>query len=235
MAHREAGSRQVGWPRAALDRAAKILGSMFGFTPPLATVAVGEIDFRPSTMLAATRGSSQPSPNPKGVPHVYPELSAQDGLDAFVALYERASPSVFRVVVAVTRSRDDAEEVTAEAFARAWKHWDQLDKFGNLEVWVVRTALRLHVSLWRRVRRREVFNLPERPAPPTPPEIDPKLRSAIKRLPRRQREVIALRYLMDLRPNEIAEVLGIAEKTVSVHHHRAIQTLHAMLEGEEVQ
>ncbi len=59
--------------------------------------------------------------------------------------------------------------------------------------------------------------------------IDPWLLRAVWRLPKRQREVVALRVLLDLSELRTAEALGISQATVGVHLHRALETLRTSL------
>lgn len=59
---------------------------------------------------------------------------------------------------------------------------------------------------------------------------DARFWGKVRRLPRRQREVIVLRYVDELTDPEIAHVLGCSESTVRVHAHRATTTL-AKTEG----
>ena len=55
--------------------------------------------------------------------------------------------------------------------------------------------------------------------------MDPAVVSALRRLPSRQREVIALRVFLDLDTNTTAEILGIAPGTVKAHLSRAVTAL----------
>jgi RNA polymerase sigma factor (sigma-70 family) len=55
--------------------------------------------------------------------------------------------------------------------------------------------------------------------------VDPALLAMLRRLPRRQREVIALRVFLDLDTESTAKTLGIAPGTVTAHLSRAIATL----------
>ena len=55
--------------------------------------------------------------------------------------------------------------------------------------------------------------------------LDSSLVAALRRLPVRQREVIALRLLLDLDTSTTAEMLGISGSTVTTHLHRAIGAL----------
>jgi RNA polymerase sigma-70 factor (ECF subfamily) len=148
---------------------------------------------------------------------------------AFVAFYEEAKDPVFRMVLAWTGDRGQAEDVTTEAFLRAYERWDKVRAHPNPRAWVARTARNLYRSRWRRVARHETADVPDVIVPPPQEPFDPKLSQAILALPRRQREIVVLRYLGDFSPSEIAEVLEISAKTVSVHHHRAMQALRAAL------
>jgi RNA polymerase sigma factor (sigma-70 family) len=97
---------------------------------------------------------------------------------------------------------------------------------------VVRTALNAHISRWRR-RRREVLvadaaALADRPANAGDADddsIDPRIKAALMRLPARQRQVVALRVLLDLDTRRTAEVLGISPNTVMAHMAHAIAAL----------
>ncbi len=65
------------------------------------------------------------------------------------------------LVVAVGRP-DLAEDLLAEAFARAYARWQTVLKHSAPEAWVMRTALKLNVSWWRHLRReRPLDGLPE--------------------------------------------------------------------------
>jgi DNA-directed RNA polymerase specialized sigma24 family protein len=105
---------------------------------------------------------------------------------------------------------------------------------------VIRTALNVNVSRWRR-RRREIFVAD--PAAGTHPQagedagspVDPRIMAALMRLPVRQREVVALRLFLDLDTARTAEVLGIAPSTVKAHLARALAALREVLIAEQEQ
>jgi RNA polymerase sigma-70 factor (sigma-E family) len=149
----------------------------------------------------------------------------EDELD-FVAFYEASRDSCLRAVVATVGDRRLAEELVSEAFARAWTSWRMVRHHPAPKAWVLRTAMNLRVSLWRR-RRREVPLFGQ--DPPMKGEadnsIDATLIAALRRLPTRQREVITLRVLLDLDTETTAKVLGIAAGTVMSHLSRAASAL----------
>lgn len=62
-------------------------------------------------------------------------------------------------------------------------------------------------------------------AAPAAAEVDPDLLKAVADLPTQQRAVVAYRYLLGLRPREVADTLGIDRRTESEHHRRAMKTL----------
>jgi DNA-directed RNA polymerase specialized sigma24 family protein len=103
---------------------------------------------------------------------------------------------------------------------------------------VVRTALNLNVSRWRR-HRREVpvpdpgmlAGWPAAAADAQDP-VDPQIMAALLRLPARQRQVIALRLILDLDTRETAQVLGITPNTVMAHMARALAALRSDLVPE---
>jgi RNA polymerase sigma-70 factor (sigma-E family) len=148
----------------------------------------------------------------------------------FASFYEQARDDCYRTILAVTGDAGTAEDVTAEAFARAWASWHKVRQHPAPRAWVIRTALNANISSWRRTRRempladyheaagRDEFNNSA---------VDPALMTALRRLPRRQREVVALRIFLDLNSATTATVLGIAPGTVMAHMARAMGSLRA--------
>lgn len=153
--------------------------------------------------------------------------------DDFVKFYEAARDDCLRTVYASTRDLPLAEDLVAEAFARAWVHWRRVSSHPAPRAWIVRTALNAHITAWRR-RRRELpwmrLASVERSAPDlAATSIDADLLEAILRLPERQRQVLALRVFLDLDTATTAELLHIAPGTASAHLARAIAQLRTEL------
>ncbi len=118
-------------------------------------------------------------------------------------------------MLASTGDRHAAEELVAEAFARAWAAWGKVSRYQAPQAWVVRTALNAGVSSWRK-RRREVplesGQLPEPGAAENQADSEQvdTVMAVLARLPQRQREIVALRFFLDLDTATTAQVLGIA-------------------------
>jgi len=118
-----------------------------------------------------------------------------------------------------------AEDAVQEALVRAWIRSERGEHVESLPGWVAAVALNLTRSGWRRTmaERRARRRLPERSAPfvAAPSEEHVDVAQALEALPRRQREVAVLRYLLEMSTAEVAAVLGISEGTVKSSLARA--------------
>jgi RNA polymerase sigma-70 factor (ECF subfamily) len=144
----------------------------------------------------------------------------------FADFFQASWESCLRALVAVVGSPALAEDQVAEAFAKAWASWPKLRRHPAPQAWVVRTALNTGASWWRR-RRRELPLADHDLTAASDPDggLDAILLTAIWRLPRRQREVIALRIFLDLDTATIASQLGIEAGTVRMHLSRGVTAL----------
>jgi RNA polymerase sigma-70 factor (sigma-E family) len=150
----------------------------------------------------------------------------------FADFYAEAKDDCLRAVLASTGDRHLAEDLVAEAFAKAWASWRTVARHPAPRAWVVRTALNTRTSWWRR-RRREVSwdgqeqRVGERNEADT--ITDGPLLNALRDLPTRQRQVVALRIFLDLDTETTAKILNIAAGTVTAHLARATSTLREQL------
>jgi RNA polymerase sigma-70 factor (sigma-E family) len=144
----------------------------------------------------------------------------------FAEFYESSWDPCLRAVVATVGSAQLAEDLVAEAFARAWVSWRKVSRHPAPRAWVVCTALNTGVSWWRR-RSRELPLADHDAAAPADrgDGVDATLLAALRRLPARQREVVALRVFLDLDTETTARQLGIAPGTVTAHLSRAVAAL----------
>jgi len=142
---------------------------------------------------------------------------------------ERALRLAWRLV-----GGDDAaaQDVTQEAFIRAWRGLGRFRGEAKLSTWLYRIVVRQAANhrRWRGVRERWGGAYPEEAADPRPrPYGDPGLRrrlaAALGTLSRGQRESFVLVHLEGFTVNEAAEVLGKAPGTVKSHLHRALAKL----------
>jgi RNA polymerase sigma-70 factor (sigma-E family) len=144
----------------------------------------------------------------------------------FEGFYAAARDDCLRIVLISVGDRQLAEDLVAEAFTRAWMSWPRVREHPSPRAWVVRTALNVHVSWWRRRRREVALASRENVATASHyPRLDGSLVTALQRLPRRQREVIVLRLLLDLDTATTARTLGMPAGTVASHLHRGLTAL----------
>jgi DNA-directed RNA polymerase specialized sigma24 family protein len=148
----------------------------------------------------------------------------------FADFFEASWDPCLRAVVAVVGSPQLAEDQVAEAFARAFASWRKVGRHPAPRAWVVRTALNTGASWWHRRSRELPLADHDVTAPGDPGDgVSAAMLAALRRLPARQREVIALRVFLDLDIETIARQLDIAPATVRVHLSRAVAALRQLV------
>lgn len=151
----------------------------------------------------------------------------------FADFYRDAKDDCLRTVVISTGDRDLAQDLVAEAFARACASWRKVARHPNPRAWVVRTALNVHTDRWRTRRREMPLAAPADTGTHDADPADPAIIAAVRRLPERQRQVVALRLFLDLDTDTTAETLGISPGTVKAHLFRALAALREDLKLKE--
>jgi RNA polymerase sigma-70 factor (ECF subfamily) len=138
------------------------------------------------------------------------------GEDFVRELYDASYRRLVGQLTAVTGSREEAEDVVQEAFARALLHARDLAHLENPEAWLRTVAVNHARSRWRRLRRFAGL-LPDL-VQDAPAETDTAagvdLLVALRSLPVGQREAIALHHLAGLPVHEVAATLHVPTGTV---------------------
>jgi RNA polymerase sigma-70 factor, ECF subfamily len=148
---------------------------------------------------------------------------------AFDSWYRDNYRRVYASVLVVSGDRGTTADAVDEAFARAWERWSRVAAMASPVGWTFTVARNeLRRAGRRRARERELTASSE-----VAPEIDVALWETIRSLPKRERELIALRYVARLTEPEIASTLGIAPGTVARGLHDARDRLRSMLAPEE--
>jgi RNA polymerase sigma-70 factor (ECF subfamily) len=151
--------------------------------------------------------------------------------DEFAEAAERHLDDVHAYLVYLTGDRATAEELTAETFARACERWRRFDpRRGSPRTWLCQlarsTALDHFRAEARRRRREDRFAAGEqRDAEVFGEGLSPELEAALARLSAAEREVVALRILLELDGEAAARVLGISATACSTRLSRALQKL----------
>jgi RNA polymerase sigma-70 factor (ECF subfamily) len=157
------------------------------------------------------------------------DANAQDASlsTLFEELYTRHYRDVFRYCLVLTRDRNDAEDIAAEAFVRAWGAWRRgREPSGQPLTWLLVIARHLATDRWRRLGRSLGLRAPAAPAA-SEHEVEALmwLEAVTRILTSRQREAIALRYHRDLTDAEIGQVMGLSESGVRSLVARALAVL----------
>lgn len=151
----------------------------------------------------------------------------------FEAWYEQAWKPCYRAVRAVTLNHADSEEVLAEAFTRAFEKVAELLDHPAPEAWIVTTALNLHKDRNKKLNNVKRFLFVQKDSYEMETiSLSDEMEKGLRSLPERQREVIALRVILELSSEETATQLGISVPTVSTHLRRGLEALRKTLNGE---
>jgi RNA polymerase sigma-70 factor (ECF subfamily) len=154
----------------------------------------------------------------------------------FEVVYEAEHNRLLRIAYALTGHWAAAEDLTQEAFLRLQQQWRRVSAYERPEAWLRRVLLNLATSRARRLAaeaRAAARFARERSTNPTVSEDTAEFWGAIRALPRRQAQVLALFYAEDRAIAEVAEILGCAEGTVRAHLHQGRETLRRRLALDE--
>jgi RNA polymerase sigma-70 factor, ECF subfamily len=163
--------------------------------------------------------------------------------EAFAALYVLYYESVLRKVSPLVKSRQEAEDVTSEAFLRAWNAIDRFEDRGvPILAWL--TTIAQNVALKQQKTRRPNLSLddltwlPDGLESPEDSAVRQSraslIRDSIGKLPKAQREVVSLRFLGHLSYDEVGIAVNKSTGTVRVLQHRALRALRNVLAGQGI-
>ncbi|GMQ93279.1 MAG: SigE family RNA polymerase sigma factor [Acidimicrobiia bacterium] len=151
--------------------------------------------------------------------------------DTFEEFYRHYYPRAVAVARVLAGART-AEDIAQDAFVAAYRRWDDIDQ---PEHWIMRVVANRSRSVLRRryTEARAIGKLASTlEEVPELSDSTEEFWSAVRGLPRRQAQTVALVYVDQLSTGEVAEILGCEESTVRVHLHRARQKLARRYEAE---
>ena len=177
---------------------------------------------------------------------------ADDAASIVSALYAEHALGLTRLAQVMLGDRAAAEDVVHDAFCGLCRRWDHLSDPRKAPAYLRSSVLNGCRSVLRRQARAapipalgtELFNTGAftgaeggstgggADAPLLASEDRRAVLAALRRLPDRQREVLVLRYYLELPDAEIARTMGIGESTVRSAAHRGLTTLERLLTGE---
>jgi len=169
---------------------------------------------------------------------VEPSVPAEVAVEV---LFRRSYPGLLRVAFAMLGSRESAEDAVQDAFVSLVRQWSRLRDPKAAEAYLRSAVInRCRSGIRTRIRDRRLADQTDQPGQPLQAVGSDQLvvqrdesalvASALRSLPRRQREVVACRYLLELSVAETAETLGISAGSVKRHAHRGLSALHDALE-----
>jgi RNA polymerase sigma-70 factor (ECF subfamily) len=159
----------------------------------------------------------------------------------FASITEAHLDDVYRYLLYMTASPSTAEDLTSETFERAFTRWGRFDaRRGSARTWlcqIARSAALDHFRSEERRRRRELY-IAARDDPTAveielPDEYGPVLRQALRTLTAADREVIALRIVLDLDPEQAARLLGVSPTACTTRLNRALKRLEERLTDDD--
>ena len=153
--------------------------------------------------------------------------------ESFAALYERTFPRVYAYVASLLRDRSAAEDVTAQAYERAYrKRGSYRAGRGSMEAWLFGIARNAALDELR--RRRRSATLETDPEDVSAPSAEDHAELALRRevvraamsiLDGRERDMLALKFSAGLSNAEIAQVLDMSESNAGTRLHRTLTKL----------
>ena len=157
----------------------------------------------------------------------------------FASVAERELDAVHRYLVFLTGNRTVAEDLTGETFEKAFRIWRRFDpRRGTPRAWLCRIARSVALDHFRaeeRRRRREERYAGGLAVHVHDVELGPSaLEAALGQLSAAEREVVALRVLLDLDGPTAARVLGISPTACSTRLSRALKRLEELIDHERV-
>jgi len=152
--------------------------------------------------------------------------SRSSHIEAIEELFRQEYGRIVVVLTIKVGERETAEECAQDAFVELVHRWKRVSKYRDPKAWLWLVALRRADKVRRRKHRTEPTLWPSGESRDLDALID--LHNDVRRLPRRQRDVVILHYFADLTVSEIAVELRIAEGTVKSELHDARASLRGM-------
>jgi len=180
---------------------------------------------------------------------------ATEGKDqtAYAELMERYKKPVYHTILKMVRNIDDAEDLTIEAFAKAFRNLDGFKKDYTFSTWLFRIATNNAIDFIRK-RKLKTFSLnssftndsgreavsldaPDKNLTPDQETIkDQKIklvRIFVDKLPPKYQRLVKLRYFDEFSYEEIAKELNVPLGTVKAQLHRARELMYELIKNKK--
>lgn len=156
--------------------------------------------------------------------------------EQFIAAYDEHADAIFRFCYAQCGNRELAHDLTHESFIRVWKYAASGKRIEQARPFLYKTARNALIDHMRRATtvsldamREEGFDITDGGPGPLQEAQTAEAVRLIGALEPAYREAVTLRYVDDLSPREIAQIVGDSENAVSVRIHRGVQKLRELM------
>jgi RNA polymerase sigma-70 factor (sigma-E family) len=199
-----------------------------------------------------TDGDASADPSPAELPvtvtgnSAYPDVGepGHHGSDShdvhspeaeFHTFFEQHHRQLARLAYLLTNDHDAADDITADAFTAAWRHWSRVRQADSPLAYMRRTVANMATSRLRRIMRERrglgvLGTMAETHCTDTDVPAVVDVRAALMLLPARKRECVVLRYAFDLSEHETARTLGISVGTVKSQTSKGAGELERLLQ-----
>jgi RNA polymerase sigma-70 factor, ECF subfamily len=177
--------------------------------------------------VTSARRGAHPAPDASPGDAAHP---SRDDVADFDQLYQAHYGRVLAIAYALSADAEAAQDLTQEAFCRAWQRWHRIGAYDDPVAWIRRVITNLAASRWRRLAIARKYlhrHLPAQSAPLDPDHV--AVIAALRELPVPQRQAVVLHHLVDLPVADVAHELGVPEGTVKSWLHRGRAALAARL------
>jgi RNA polymerase sigma-70 factor (sigma-E family) len=160
---------------------------------------------------------------------------------AVADLFREHYRSLVRLAALLLGDREASEEVVQDAFVKLQLGWHRVRDHERTPAWLRSAVLNGARSRLRHRRVRDGHRgapmsvVTSAEAGALAADEHHRMVAALRMLPARQREALALKFYMDLTEAEIAAAMGVAAGSVKTHVHRGLAALHSALGAEEEQ
>lgn len=151
----------------------------------------------------------------------------------FLAGYDAYADAIFRHLSFRVRDRETAKDMLQQTFTKVWEYMTKGGEIENMRAFLYKTAGNLIIDSYRKKGAQsldalleEGFEMGDEEAAPvsTVAEVG-ELREALLKIPDPYRQVVTMRYIDELSPQEIAQATGETANAVSVRIHRGVEML----------
>lgn len=164
-------------------------------------------------------------------------VTSEEVRTLFLRTYTECADAIFRHCYLRIGHRELARDITQETFVRTWHYLQSGKTVDNMRAFCYKVATNLMLEEFRRKKESSLDALQEKGFEPSAQDserlsniLDGKEAIAtLGQLDEEYREVVIMRYIDELSPKEIAQILGVSENVVSVRIHRGIKKLRALL------